>query len=1403
MAPTTAATVTNTVSESNAALAAAQHSVANPIPVAPKDPHPHNPLHPHGSRHDAHDAHALGLGTPEHRRSLTSNHEVNGHAATPASKTAPSIASVSSPKSHTGDRAGSSTIPHSEMNDQGVPTNQLKPNAAANMPITLIPVIFKEASLDSPSFRATVNHVISQLAVTSQWLEGFVQSVHDVTAEMHTLQAVINNLVGKFMPSFVTEGVVDHDYTMLVLRRFAEGSKLFWTNAMKNINGQNTHLGEPLVKLLKQRIAPFSETVKAFRAAQTKYDAAQAKYLALNKTREPSHLRDEAMAVYEARATYIKASFEFCAGYLRLHHAIDRALILTITDTWRSNARNHDDSAHQHAGSAYFRLGIEMHRIRNWSNAIHQANKVIVREIGKARKEIEDSTLAAAKPSKDIAEYQPLSPSTKLSVDSKVTNHPIEKHGWLLMKTNSPAEKNPIWVRRWAFVKAGLFGWLNVSPPPECDFVEESDKIGVLLCSIKQLPTEERRFCFEIKTQEVTLIVQAESLTEFKSWLVAFELAKQQSLDKESPYRSSLAFKKWTVPLPEFASSGGTSIDVAMAHTSSKTTDTTSPSYLGGPHAYASEHHVHQTPLHKLMASGKAFIDGNETNEHGEKSAFNFSGFGPFNTSLAPSPPIITPIYTRMTKEAIVSTAFVKPSYMPNAVTANVWGSVNWALYAKNSTVAIASHENMVEFQRKMDENPTTETDPFPENYPIELKSQDLQMRAIFQTAVDHDPNDRVVTVFRCLWSPNPRQELPGRVFVTLKNLYVYSYSLGFVCAVKKPLTEIVSVQGSPDNAWENLYVLGTDGAVLRCRVFLDSGRLVQRRLQIILSNVLSDSPRNLEEMLPILQDGDSDHKILTENDGWYERESDLGYIDNVQGEHDEKFSQEELSEHLVKQYRDLRNKRKEVKATKRPTSSSARSVASKTVDTPDYSLHSSTAQKVVDREFLCPPKALFHIMFGQKSRMFKDIYSRFHKVISSRRTRWMLNPEDKTLSRLITYDLKLRSLMETGTLVSRNLQVIERMDENVCYVVHNSRNPWEISHVSSFYQSMRFVITANDTGGSRLCIWDDLVYTEKKRSLFKSVVETVAMRYMEHEAESHVRLIQQCLRRVGTFDSTNRSIIMYGKLGQIDTDPTPEQLAELERKDSQDVLKVSRRRLVTWVSESIFTFLLTALTAFMIIIVKLAKGFFKSLSPHIVLIVLLAVSGVSNLWLSGRLTYFHIKQHQEARRAAPSDTLYRAVFINDLDPMMLPSDTNNTDSIALQKYLSLEKSRVFGMDPDKILKGDDGIGLEDKFFENKYFSDVASRSASRKIQKARYMLGIKRRELLVNLRVLNRSDRDLAIEEWQNWLRSEVRNCERFTARVAADPLYGKDKLDEGKFEQIENYCNSCRAEIKVPALL
>ena len=89
------------------------------------------------------------------------------------------------------------------------------------------------------------------------------------------------------------------------------------------------------------------------------------------------------------------------------------------------------------------------------------------------------------------------------------------------MKTWTEKSSKPIWVHRWAFIKNGVFGLLVVSPSQT--FVQETDKIGILLCNVRYAPNEDRRFCFEIRTNDFTAVFQAESLVELKSWLKVFE----------------------------------------------------------------------------------------------------------------------------------------------------------------------------------------------------------------------------------------------------------------------------------------------------------------------------------------------------------------------------------------------------------------------------------------------------------------------------------------------------------------------------------------------------------------------------------------------------------------------------------------------------------------------------------------------------------------------------------------------------------------------------------------------------------------------------------------------------------------------------------------------------------------
>lgn len=84
-----------------------------------------------------------------------------------------------------------------------------------------------------------------------------------------------------------------------------------------------------------------------------------------------------------------------------------------------------------------------------------------------------------------------------------------EKQGWLFLRTSTARPARTVWSRRWFFVKNGIFGWLVQGT--RSGGVEESDRTGVLLCSVRPAFQEERRFCFEVKTKDQSIILQAET----------------------------------------------------------------------------------------------------------------------------------------------------------------------------------------------------------------------------------------------------------------------------------------------------------------------------------------------------------------------------------------------------------------------------------------------------------------------------------------------------------------------------------------------------------------------------------------------------------------------------------------------------------------------------------------------------------------------------------------------------------------------------------------------------------------------------------------------------------------------------------------------------------------------------
>lgn len=448
---------------------------------------------------------------------------------------------------------------HFEMADNGqagqspataAPVSPTKPKSSIS-----IPVILSEAKLDSPSFRANAHHFAEQVDIIEKWLDGYTKTNAKLAHDMLGLEETINTYLSKIIPPpSVTS--LDHDYTALALKRLGDGSREWWVSILNTTRKIDSMSVEPIRNFLHGDLRSFKETKRVLEHSQKAFDNALARYLGQSKAKEPSALREDAFAVFETRKSYLKASMDFCQFAPQLRLTLDKLLIRVSTDVWRELKRSKDGTG------SFAKYGHEMDRVRGWTKDMELTEPSFKRELQIVRREIAEDALASFRPSRELDDYSastvpflgsrgPMNVATGDQATAK-----FEKQGWLYMRTIAGKPARHTWIRRWYYCRDGKFGWLINGPQG----VLQGDEIGVLLCNAKPAVAEERRFCFEIKTKNQTLLLQAETQAELMEWLEVFEVAKKRafeaSLGREAsslPGGVDPAFSVTPPSLPEFS----------------------------------------------------------------------------------------------------------------------------------------------------------------------------------------------------------------------------------------------------------------------------------------------------------------------------------------------------------------------------------------------------------------------------------------------------------------------------------------------------------------------------------------------------------------------------------------------------------------------------------------------------------------------------------------------------------------------------------------------------------------------------------------------------------------------------------------------------------------------------------
>lgn len=1394
-------------------------------------------------------------------------------------------------------------------------------------PLSLAPVGLKEAAHDSPTFRATTVHFSDQVEIIERWLESYIKSTSKLVVEVSSLEETVNNFLTRAIPpSNISEAVLDHDYTLLAMRRLGEGSRDYWSQLTSAVRKMETTVVEPLKAFTTGELRNFKDARKYLDQTQKTFDNTLARYLSQSKTKEPSSLREDAFQVHETRKAYIKASLDFCILAPQLRATLDKLLVRIASDQWREQKKSRES-----IGNNYSKWNVEMERVRSWSRDMEISEVVFRRELQIARREIGETATNAARPSRELEDYNVSTvpflghngPS-RVNVQKNSKIEKSEKQGWLFQRTSSGKPARTVWIHRWFYVKHGIFGWLVQGA--YSGGVEESEKIGVLLCNVRPAHQDERRFVFEVKTKNSSIFVQAETQSQLSEWLETFENAKNRALeasakDGRAPIGEvDPAFAITQPSIPEFAAKSN---EGHAAHGSEELATGTFEriNTLAVPEtsALASRSSVDVTGHRRSMASREEG-EGSSSRDHaariiqkldlhrksnaaaqvdGQPSAVAGgiaslisashtilpSGIGQLGSAracfqsqpsvntlmpstLAPSTLTNFPAPTNLSKVAVIVSGEKGANLgvtdstggMPSGIMANIWGSTNWgylnrlergevkgargniipgvttplsatfspadsalrSLLSENqpsepliskgvapaSSIGIASadaSQTAVPFTAKHRKAISVDTETtlrkasidqpeiYPINYPLQLKTQEAQFRMLFPNVPSED---KLVLVFRASWSPNETQEFPGRVYVTSKDLYFYSHHMGlcFLSGLALEYIEEVTAAAGKDSdvLFLHLSDLAARGSTrIQIKTFLEPLGLLERRLNFLIDNLHQEKPLGLEGIIAQLLKLETDDPNKSPSMESWEDISVNTPVDNG----------------TLGGRKDLRKERT-LKSTFR-VEHGLHSVGEKDHIT-KFQLPSKAIvyeppgfkHKVVERQFDISPKALFHVMFGDRSAVFQLLYHerRAQHITQSPWTQVAEGGLRREFHFQIDYVDVFRRAREADIV---DYQSIDVLNDHICYVIEDCKVPWHLPHSQDFMLVSKIVITHVAKSKCKLAIYSKVDWS-KTPTFSKGLVERQATDDMEADATDLAEVVGEQARKLGPQSRTKKAIQIFGHVGQ----QTFESVFRGAESGQPRRPQIKQRTLTHMLFETYASFGESCITSVLMWTFDAIKMIWKIFSANNIIIILLGMSVFINLFFTGRDVSDWWTERNAARfmnrlGVGPNFITGKAIYLKDLD-VALTSDPTD--------FLRLSDSKCRSAFHDIANSTDMDAPYE---YAGAGFLDKSTKATARRVRRTRQHLGTYRYDLLVATRVVNNIEREVMKAEWENWLLDENMRCKQVHILLEGSKLNstsaseGDDVSTEmlqalgAKARKVENlrrwqkdYCGSCRRD-------
>ncbi|AAS54023.1 AFR651Wp [Eremothecium gossypii ATCC 10895] len=690
--------------------------------------------------------------------------------------------------------------------------------------LKLIPVLLKEASLDSPSFRATVNYFDLQLERTEKW----IRTTSEITKgryhnSLDEFKQVSLSLIDFILPedTYLNHGTVEEQiYTPKLVSKCRDGIRDMFHGVLEVIQGNPELYLSILLDVVKSVIDPYKDAWKNFEYYQSKYDGMLAKYQGLQWTESTPHrIRDEALLLYDYYDGYLDAALQLVLVISDVKMRYDSLIFSLATCLLPVQGSLVPKPTSTYEKWAAFH---KMHE--KWNRERMEIYSQLPQEIYEVKDQIREYRLSHTKPSPDINHYD----LRRINSKRFEILEPLQKRnieGWLWMKTKVGAPRRVVWVKRWCFIYNGIFGIHLLSPDKTA--VEETDRFGVLLLSAMHHPEEARKYCFrmtisspltsspqeEYSNNSGTLIFQATSYKELTAWIGALHETKEHVISQgKTSAAYTRAARRYPPLFTEFACKSKTEKDKFL------TTEI--------------------SPVRSLVELAS------RPNE--DQQISQLDNFG-----------TRAPIFTSLTKLSVIASAYTIPDDVPSAITANFSGTIHWNEWCISSRGTADLKGPSTDDSREVLN--TWEPLYCPENFPADLKTDSSILRMLFMDSkTQPSVGDLVLESITCVWQANNRQKFWGTVYVTSDCLYFYMNMVGFVCLFRKALSQVISIEPDIDlsnnkNSEGIIRIYCMDGAPLKLMVFFTSAEVVAQKLQHLIDNLASQTPVGISKVIESL----------------------------------------------------------------------------------------------------------------------------------------------------------------------------------------------------------------------------------------------------------------------------------------------------------------------------------------------------------------------------------------------------------------------------------------------------------------------------------------------------------------------------------------------------------------------